>query len=969
MELILQLWIAAPATALLLLFLWQLPAVTALRWWFYACSIGLISLFLAWLPAAVSTERLLTLILLIVALLCGCAQIHWVARGLLCLRRHRQVWTYVSVALVCSLLLVLLPLAAFVGPVEQRMQWVVASRSLILPILCGILGFSILTNSANSQRAVWMVSALLMLGFAGGLMQAALPLLPPGLTGPMRPALTPLEAIGQCGVALAMACMVHGEAKARDAKLRDRTETLLRLVDSADFGICEVDARGCVTFVNRTASEMFAKKQQALIGRPIDELLSPADEESTQAIRDFILRPVATVKQAKASVLSANGGAISAGLSSVPILHDGRVASAVVTLRDTTQREAADRFLKIRNELLEMIARNKPFEEVSRLLAITIEGLLPGFCCAVLVCEGDSFRVAAAPTISDGLRAAINGLPSSRFPVQRNLKAEAGSEAGSQDWESALRQSAETHGFGGTWTEPLVSRANEFLGVVVLIGTERALFSHQHRDTLSQAARLVALAVENHRSLERLLHQGHHDALTGLPNRLLLSDRLRQALARAQRTASQIALLCIDLDRFKYVNDTHGHDVGDLFLQQVSVRLAARFRASDTLARTGGDEFTAVIADVRDRGDVEKLASWLVTSLQTPFEVEGHTLYGGVSIGIALYPDDGSDADSLHRSADRAMYRAKAEGRNTIRFYSSNDARDQAEGMEIELHLHRAIEQGNFAVHFQPQFTCDRRLSGFEALLRFRHPKLGVVPPSRFIPIAEESGLILPIGEWVLHEVCRQIAEWQKKGMHPIRVAVNVSPLQFARADFCQTVVRALKSSRVNPELLELEITEGVLMCTGHDSARQIDLIAETGVRLAVDDFGTGYSSLGYLHQLPIHALKIDRSFVTRMLEPGGTRAIVEAIISLSHGLGLQTVAEGVELDEQLAILRAAGCDLIQGHIYAPALPAFEASRLLWEDTMSEHGTIRGREPETPGSAKDRSASAAFAYAPRRGRS
>ncbi|HEX6879683.1 MAG TPA: bifunctional diguanylate cyclase/phosphodiesterase, partial [Terriglobales bacterium] len=356
------------------------------------------------------------------------------------------------------------------------------------------------------------------------------------------------------------------------------------------------------------------------------------------------------------------------------------------------------------------------------------------------------------------------------------------------------------------------------------------------------------------------------------------------------------------------------------------------------LARTGGDEFTAVICDINDGRDAAIVAESLVNALNEPFEVDGNTLFGGASIGIAVYPQDGRDIDTLQRNADRAMYRAKAQGRNGIQFYAAEEAREDIDRSDIEFHLHRAIEQGNFALHYQPQFTCDRRLCGFEALLRFNHPKLGLVPPSRFIPMAEESGLILPIGEWVLREACRQIAEWQQKGMRPVRVAVNVSPLQFTHANFAETVSRAIQSADINPEFLELEITEGVLMSSVRESSRQMAAMGELGVRLAVDDFGTGYSSLSYLHQLPINLLKIDRSFISHMLEPDGTRCIVEAIISLAHRLGLETLAEGVENHEQLAQLHAAGCNLIQGFLFSKPLSADDAAALLWQDTMSTAG-------------------------------
>jgi diguanylate cyclase (GGDEF)-like protein len=661
-----------------------------------------------------------------------------------------------------------------------------------------------------------------------------------------------------------------------------------------------------------------------------EKLQAEEDEFSVRAVSEFILRPTASFSQARARITRSNRPPIPVEWSSAPILRAGKPVGAAVTLHDITERDVADRFIRFRTELLEMIARNKPVEEVSRLLVAAVEERLPGYCCSILVCDIECFRVIASPRLPEGLRSVMNAMPCNRIFRVTDRKG----SIELKNWEDALRAIASDYEFAGTWAEPMVSTANELLGTVLLNHSVMAPLDSSQSRILREAARLGALAVEHQGGYERLLHQGYHDALTGLPNRLLLADRLKQALARAERTHSQVAYLSIDLDRFKDINDTLGHDAGDLFLQQISLRLAARVRASDTLARTGGDEFTLILPDMQDLLDATRVAESLTTSLRDPFQVENHTLYGTASIGIAVYPQDGRDADTLQRNADRAMYRAKAQGRNLFQNYSGEDSVEDHNRIEIELHLRHAIEQGGFSLHFQPQFTCERRLVAFEALLRFQHPKLGMVPPSRFIPMAEESGLILPIGEWVLHEVCRQIVEWQEKGLRAIRVAINVSPLQLSRGDFSETVARALQATGIKPDLLELEFTEGVLMSSVRDSARQITELAKIGVRLSVDDFGTGYSCLSYLHQLPLHVLKIDRSFVARMLEPDGTRCIVEAIISLAHRLGLQTVAEGVENEDQLALLRAVGCDLIQGFFFSKPLSAIDASCLLWKDTI-----------------------------------
>ncbi len=424
---------------------------------------------------------------------------------------------------------------------------------------------------------------------------------------------------------------------------------------------------------------------------------------------------------------------------------------------------------------------------------------------------------------------------------------------------------------------------------------------------------------------QQLVHQANHDGLTTLPNRVLLQDRLSQAIARCRRGKSLMALFCIDLDKFKQVNDTYGHRFGDLYLQEIAARLATRVREGDTLARTGGDEFMAVLENVRSPEDAAKVAQALLDTLQRPIIIDGTTLNGSVSIGVAIYPFDGSDPDSLRRAADQAMFRAKSTGRN--HFESSSEEVRQT--LEIEHTLRKALETGGFHLHFQPQVRRDGSVAALEALLRFTHPKLGLLPPSRFIPIAEESGLIIQIGDWVLEEVCRQGVEWRHKFGIDVRIAVNVSPLQFSRPDFASNVENIIKKSGFDPSLIELELTETLVMRDVQESSRQLSHLKRLGFHIAVDDFGTGYSSLSYLHQLPIDTLKIDKSFIDKVTDSSGTRPIVEAVLSLSKSLMLTTIAEGVETKEQFEVLKHLGCDIIQGYYFFKPLAATEVERLL----------------------------------------
>jgi diguanylate cyclase (GGDEF)-like protein/PAS domain S-box-containing protein len=441
---------------------------------------------------------------------------------------------------------------------------------------------------------------------------------------------------------------------------------------------------------------------------------------------------------------------------------------------------------------------------------------------------------------------------------------------------------------------------------------------------------LVQDITEREQLHQKLIHQAQHDTLTGLPNRLLLLDRMEQALASAARRGRKAAVICLDVDRFKQINDTYGHAVGDICLKQIAERLKSRLRAEDTVARSGGEEFTIVVGDLVSADDATRVAEDLLSALRKPLAAEEYPIDLSASFGIAMYPDHGLDAASLWRSADAAMYRVKRSGGNDFVLVSHEISLSTTEANELELFMRRAVKEGGLEMHYQPEYYADGTLCGLEALLRIQHPKFGVVHPERFIPIAEESGLIVPMGNWVLREVCRHSEEWRRLGLHIPRVAINVSPLQFMRMDFSRQVRQAVQETGVAPNMLEIEITETTVMRNLEDLARQMRDLADLGVHFSVDDFGTGYSSLQHLHQLPIERLKIDRSFVERVCEePNGTRALVRAILSLAHSLGLEVIAEGVEREEQAEALVSMKCDILQGYWLAPPQAAFDIPQII----------------------------------------
>ena len=429
---------------------------------------------------------------------------------------------------------------------------------------------------------------------------------------------------------------------------------------------------------------------------------------------------------------------------------------------------------------------------------------------------------------------------------------------------------------------------------------------------------------------DELARQANHDSLTGLPNRNLLWDRIGAACARTQRYGDFAAVAFLDLDNFKVVNDSLGHTVGDHLLRAVAQRLESSLRASDTVARLGGDEFVLVLSDQKSEQLVSSELQRIVDSFSQPFSVEGKDLFVTASVGVALFPQDAKDPESLMKSAELAMYRAKDSGRNAYQLYTAEMQSRVSERLALESMLRRALERGEFSLHYQPQVDLrTNRIFGCEALLRWNQHDLGAIGPAKFIPLAEETGLIVPIGEWIVRTACLQNKAWQNAGLPAITVAVNISARQFREKNLLQLVAKILAESGLDPAQLELEVTESVIMHDAQHVIATLQAFRDMGVRLSVDDFGTGYSSLSYLKRFPVDRLKIDQSFVRDITTDADDAAIAQAVITLGHTMNLRVIAEGVETAEQFAFLRANQCDEMQGYLFGKPMPAEEFGRLL----------------------------------------
>ena len=447
---------------------------------------------------------------------------------------------------------------------------------------------------------------------------------------------------------------------------------------------------------------------------------------------------------------------------------------------------------------------------------------------------------------------------------------------------------------------------------------------------LQQAnARLVIASIEAHKMTEQiemakvhLDHLAHHDVLTDLPNRMLLQDRLTQAIDAAHRQGGRLALMYMDLDLFKHINDSLGHAVGDHLLQSVAKRLVGCVRQSDTVSRQGGDEFVLLLPLIEHAEDAALSAEKAHAALTLPHHVDGNELHVSVSIGISIYPDDGLNAQTLIKCADTAMYYAKESGRNNYRFFEPGMNARAVQRQTVEAGLRRALAEQEFVLHYQPKINLESgAVVGVEALIRWQHPELGLLSPADFVSIAEDCGLILPIGRWVLREACRQAQAWLLEGLPPITVAVNTSALEFRAKDFLFALRTILAETGLEPRNLELELTESVLMRDAESADSVLHALAKMGVKLAIDDFGTGCSSLSYLQRFPINALKIDQSFVKQMSGNPDDSTIVNAVISMGKSLKLRVIAEGVETPEQASLLRAQRCDEGQGYFFCRPMP------------------------------------------------
>lgn len=571
-----------------------------------------------------------------------------------------------------------------------------------------------------------------------------------------------------------------------------------------------------------------------------------------------------------------------------------------------------------RQSILELIARREPLPRILQRVVDCIAEHCPGSACAVVVNHETIRGVFWQPAPPQALRQALVAMTAG------GLSADSPDE-----WWGTIDSIARRYSGGSCRVVPLRPGDRQIRGVVLLLTAGIRTPSDRQRGVPETFASIAAAAIENVRLYERLAHQARHDVLTGLPNRFCFDDRLQAAVATAAASGRTLALLYLDLDHFKQINDTLGHRVGDLFLTQVARRLSSALDGEAALARIGGDEFTVLLEKDVDESSVKRVASAMLESLRSPIQIEGQDLFASASIGASFFPDDADTPAGLQKHADIAMYRAKARGTNRVEFFSAEKSSITEAAPGLEQTLRRALEEGYFELYYQPQFTRAGALAGFEALLRLDDPDRGPISPREIIPVAEESGLIVPIGSWVLREACRQLRQWLDEGLPATRMSVNTSVLEITGVSFADDVALVLAEERIDPRLLELEFTESAIIRNPAESKRQMEKLRSLGIRLAIDDFGTGYSSFAKLKNLPLDTLKIDRSFLMGTAASAESAQLMRTVVDLGHNLGLTVVAEGVETEAQIAIVRDSRCDFVQGYRFGRPQPALQARSLL----------------------------------------
>jgi diguanylate cyclase (GGDEF)-like protein/PAS domain S-box-containing protein len=729
------------------------------------------------------------------------------------------------------------------------------------------------------------------------------------------------------------------ELKAARAAANERL-SLQALIDRLPDNLWVKDVNSRFVIANQVTAERIGVAGPAdLIGKTDLELLPTSIAEKFFNDEQRIVRSGQPMIDMEEYVFDDAGGKIWILTTKVPLRNAHNEIFAVAGIsRDITERKRADALRDGQAQILQMIATSAPLEDVLDRLMRLVESQLTGIFSSVLLFDemGSRLRLGAAPSLPEAYTKATDSLPigpnvGSCGTAAYRREAVIVADIMTDPLWADYKDLAAAHGLRSCWSTPIQSHNGAVIGTFAMYSTTAREPTEAETRLTDVATRIAGIAIERKLAEERIHFMANHDALTALPNRALLNDRLSQALLYAQRYDRWVTVLFIDLDNFKIVNDSLGHNAGDELLKTVARRMVDCVRATDTVVRLGGDEFVVLLLDQPKSPDiisavVQKLRAVIAETVQ----LEGHDLRVTSSIGIANYPSDGTDAEALLANADAAMYRAKEIGRDNFQFYTPELNTKVHEKFLLQEELRNAVARSEFVLLYQPQVDLRTgRVFAVEALIRWNHPTLGIVPPIKFIPMAEETGLIVPIGNWVMREACRQNKAWQDAGLLHLTVCVNVSARQFKERNLVSHVVGALKDNGMDAKYLELEVTESLIMQDVELAIATMKELQGLGVQISIDDFGTGYSSLSALKTFPVARLKIDKSFVDGLPANENDKAVTSAVISLGQKLNLRVIAEGIETEAQAAFLRENNCDEMQGYLFSKPVPAQQIEALL----------------------------------------
>ncbi|RJG01919.1 EAL domain-containing protein [Noviherbaspirillum sedimenti] len=726
------------------------------------------------------------------------------------------------------------------------------------------------------------------------------------------------------------------EWKQSQAILADSEARYRQLIDLSPEAIF-VHQHGKFVLLNQACLQLFGVRQSGeLLGQPVSPFVHP-DYKDISKKRALAL-PMGELQtgQVEEVWLKIDGTAFHAEVSGSKFIYLGAPAVQIV-MRDISARKLAEALQHAQNAILGMIAGDEALPDILATLTRLIEDQSERGKCAIalLNAERSHLHAVVAPSLPRGFVDAMTGLAvgpchasagTAAFRREPVLATDIASDPLWIMW----RELALPHGLQTCSAWPIFGKNNKVLGALSLYHRERHQPSENELQVIEIAANLTGIAIENKETEDRIRYLAHYDEMTALPNRALFNQILNHAMKSAHRRQKKLAVMFVDLDRFKNINDTFGHSAGDQALQEFAERMRGCLRENDTVARMGGDEFYVLIEELIDGQIAAGVAEKILEEAARPFYVDGQECHLSASIGIALYPDDGGDAMALLKNSDIAMYRAKSDGKNAFRFYSASKNTHSVERLALESQLRRAIDNQELALYYQPKVDVyTGRINGVEALVRWQHPDLGLLPPQHFIPLAEETRLIIPLSKHILRIACEDTHAINRASGYPVRVAVNLSARQLDDSHFPDTVQQLLEQTALDPDLLQLEITESMVMDNPEQAVEIMNRLRAMGIRLDIDDFGTGYSSLAYLKRFPVYSLKIDRSFIQDIPNGPNDTAITQAIIAMAHSMGMRVVAEGVEKKEQAEALRQFGCDEYQGFYFSHPVPLSKLLDLL----------------------------------------